>query len=139
MRIAAETASELRQPGALVALMQLALQGPTGPEGMVRCARAALAALEASGPAFAAAWEQAHPEIDMQRHAAFRSLEGCGFWKCCTVEAGGDAAITAKRCSGCKAIRYCCRDCQVGAWPEHKRVCKRLAAQAAADAANGAS
>jgi hypothetical protein len=32
------------------------------------------------------------------------------------------------RCSGCKASFYCSRECQVAAWPLHKRVCKRLQA-----------
>jgi len=33
------------------------------------------------------------------------------------------------RCSRCKKVAYCCRDCQVSNWKEHKGPCKRAAAQ----------
>ena len=29
------------------------------------------------------------------------------------------------RCSGCRAVWYCSRECQTSAWATHKRVCKR--------------
>jgi zinc finger MYND domain-containing protein 10 len=51
------------------------------------------------------------------------SVEGLldGF-KCakCTKEA-------FKRCSKCKGVWYCSRDCQVGHWPEHKAKCNEKA------------
>lgn len=36
---------------------------------------------------------------------------------------GSNADATSK-CSGCKEVRYCSRDCQVAGWPAHKRSCK---------------
>lgn len=30
------------------------------------------------------------------------------------------------RCSGCKLVRYCCRECQFIDWTNHKVICKRL-------------
>mmetsp|Transcript_13101 Transcript_13101/g.31978 ORF Transcript_13101/g.31978 Transcript_13101/m.31978 type:complete len:180 (-) Transcript_13101:21-560(-) len=31
-----------------------------------------------------------------------------------------------KNCSRCQLEDYCCRDCQIKHWPEHKQNCKRL-------------
>jgi hypothetical protein len=43
-----------------------------------------------------------------------------------------------KRCSGCKSVRYCCRECQVAAWKAHRKVCGALAAEReAAECAGG--
>ena len=39
-----------------------------------------------------------------------------------------------KRCSACKAVVFCCKDCQLANWPAHKAACK-AARKAAADAA----
>jgi hypothetical protein len=36
-----------------------------------------------------------------------------------------------KRCTKCKSVRYCNRECQVADWPKHKKQCKKLAAAAA--------
>jgi hypothetical protein len=48
----------------------------------------------------------------------------------------GLVAGAGSRCSGCKACYYCSRDCQLAAWRQHKPVCKRLQAAAAAAAAS---
>lgn len=32
-----------------------------------------------------------------------------------------------KRCSKCKSVWYCSRECQVGDWPTHKPTCNKLA------------
>ena len=32
-----------------------------------------------------------------------------------------------KRCSKCKSIWYCSRECQVGDWPNHKKACNQKA------------
>ena len=32
-----------------------------------------------------------------------------------------------KRCSKCKSVWYCSRECQVGDWPNHKESCNRIA------------
>jgi hypothetical protein len=30
------------------------------------------------------------------------------------------------KCAGCDVTRYCSRQCQKEAWPEHKEECRRL-------------
>ena len=28
-----------------------------------------------------------------------------------------------RRCSGCRTMRFCCRECSVAAWPAHRQAC----------------
>jgi len=44
-----------------------------------------------------------------------------------------------KTCARCHSVVYCSRDCQLAAWPSHKRDCKRLAAEREADDADAAA
>ena len=37
--------------------------------------------------------------------------------------------INLKRCTACKMVKYCSRDCQVAHRPKHKKECKRRAAE----------
>jgi hypothetical protein len=43
----------------------------------------------------------------------------CGNHSCLSVP------ISRSRCSGCRKVYYCSRECQVKDWPEHKKVCKK--------------
>jgi hypothetical protein len=53
------------------------------------------------------------------------SLKRCGY--CAKADViDGD---TLKKCSTCKAVRYCSRECQAVDWPNHKKVCKDIAAK----------
>ena len=38
----------------------------------------------------------------------------------------GDKNKCLLRCSGCKAVKYCCDDCQLIDWRHHKLICKRI-------------
>ena len=38
-------------------------------------------------------------------------------------------AVNLKRCTACKMVKYCSRDCQVAHRPKHKKECKRRAAE----------
>ena len=31
-----------------------------------------------------------------------------------------------QRCSGCKCVRYCCKECQLNDWKNHKKICIKL-------------
>ena len=37
--------------------------------------------------------------------------------------------LTLKRCTACKLVRYCSRDCQIAHRPNHKKACKKRAAE----------
>lgn len=39
------------------------------------------------------------------------------------ASAAADKATKLQRCSKCKAVQYCGRECQLQHWPVHKRVC----------------
>ncbi len=42
--------------------------------------------------------------------------------KCC----GNCKKEAIKKCSRCEAVYYCCRECQVNDWPNHKGLCFQL-------------
>ncbi|KAF8069655.1 H2B.11 [Scenedesmus sp. PABB004] len=50
------------------------------------------------------------------------SLADCNNPTCTSMGSMGKGS----RCSGCKAARYCCKECQTAHWPQHKAACKRL-------------
>jgi MYND finger len=45
----------------------------------------------------------------------------------------------AKKCSRCKTVRYCSKECQTAAWKAHKKECKAPAADGAAAGASASS
>ena len=47
----------------------------------------------------------------------------------CGIKGGGDDNITLKNCNGCFLVKYCSVKCQREHWPEHKRACKKRAAE----------
>jgi len=53
------------------------------------------------------------------------SLKRCGY--CAKADViDGD---TLKKCGTCKVVRYCSSECQAADWPNHKKVCKHIAAR----------
>jgi hypothetical protein len=62
----------------------------------------------------------------------------CANRGCLRVSGCRERDERGKLCSGCKAARFCCRECQVAAWPGHKRWCK-LQEEAAAAGGGGAA
>jgi hypothetical protein len=67
-------------------------------------------------------------------------LLGCANLGCTTPAAAGlggcEASLVVNRrgsvCGGCGVVRYCSHACALQDWPAHRRVCRRLAAAAAA-------
>ena len=41
----------------------------------------------------------------------------------------GKEASKMQKCSRCRLVRYCSRDCQLADWKEHKKSCKKAAAR----------
>ena len=53
---------------------------------------------------------------------------------CCVCGAAPGAGQKLKRCTACKCVSYCSRECQTQDWPSHKGDCKRLKEEKAAAA-----
>jgi hypothetical protein len=51
--------------------------------------------------------------------------------KCSNPGCSNAAAPNTKLsvCASCNSVSYCCRDCQVAHWPEHKAQCKEIKAK----------
>ncbi|KAK8831689.1 hypothetical protein WA577_005004 [Blastocystis sp. JDR] len=61
--------------------------------------------------------------VDETAIVSARDLEECG---CCRKSRVRDS-ITLYRCSRCKCISYCSKDCQVKDWKNHKAFCNQVA------------
>ena len=48
---------------------------------------------------------------------------------CANCGKGEDESLHLKECAACKMIKYCNRDCQVAHRPQHKKACKKRAAE----------
>jgi hypothetical protein len=61
-------------------------------------------------------------------------LVGCGNSRCTNLSGPSAEGLVAGRkgvrCGGCRVARYCSPACQQAAWPQHRHVCRRLAAAA---------
>ena len=78
---------------------------------------------------------QAAAALELALAAATRD---CANLRCPNVAGEGREAEgrVNKRCSACRAVRYCCSECSVVDWKAgHRRLCGALAAAAAAEAA----
>ncbi len=56
-----------------------------------------------------------------------RRLAGgcCSNGACVQLEGDSEAAVKLRRCGGCKAVRYCCQECQAADWAAgHKQACR---------------
>jgi ankyrin repeat protein len=52
-----------------------------------------------------------------------RSFHMCGFSECGKTEA--EIGRKLSKCDKCRCVRYCSRECQVGAWKAHKKECRK--------------
>jgi len=48
---------------------------------------------------------------------------------CANCGKGEEAGIKLKACTACKLVKYCGRDCQIAHRPQHKKECKKRAAE----------
>ncbi|EFA82258.1 hypothetical protein PPL_04681 [Heterostelium album PN500] len=51
--------------------------------------------------------------------------------KCASPVCTSKNVLKLSLCGSCTSVSYCSRDCQVGHWPEHKELCKKIAAEKA--------
>jgi hypothetical protein len=66
----------------------------------------------------------------------------CNYPPCSKVSGPSERLLvsgSSTMCAGCRAARYCSRECQKQQWKEHRPVCKALAAAAAAPAGAAAA
>lgn len=98
-------------------------------------ARPSAAAQTAAAAASAAAAAEAAPVVLSDAAAAAASSDASAVHACDHCQ---QASANALRCSKCKTVWYCNRECQKKAWPGHKRRCNQATA-AAGDAAGKAN
>jgi tetratricopeptide (TPR) repeat protein len=48
---------------------------------------------------------------------------------CANCGKGEEASINLKSCTACKLVKYCSRECQIAHRPQHKKECKKRAAE----------
>ena len=48
---------------------------------------------------------------------------------CANCGKGEDSSVDLKACTACKLVKYCNRDCQIAHRPQHKKACKKRAAE----------
>ena len=52
-----------------------------------------------------------------------------GMSTCANCGKGKESSIDLKSCAACKLVKYCSRDCQIAHRPQHKKECKKRAAE----------
>ncbi|KAF7378299.1 MYND-type domain-containing protein [Mycena sanguinolenta] len=59
------------------------------------------------------------PKISVEEDIQNKQRQPC----CCACGERTSAVTTLKRCSGCKIVCYCSKECQSRDWPVHKKLC----------------
>ena len=49
--------------------------------------------------------------------------------RCANCGKGEEASISLKSCTACKLVKYCNRECQIAHRPQHKKECRKRAAE----------
>jgi len=49
--------------------------------------------------------------------------------RCANCGKGEEASLSLKSCTACKMVRYCSRECQIAHRPQHKKECRKRAAE----------
>ena len=113
------------------------------PIGVHRAAlAAALGRLEASGVIAERGLQRAiHESLSRHQQAEAKKQadnEALGLRACAHCGASEVHVAQFKRCSACKGVVFCSKDCQLANWPAHKAACKAARKAAATGAAGGA-
>ena len=58
-----------------------------------------------------------------------KSIDGDIISLCANCGMGEESAGDLKACTACKMVKYCNRDCQIAHRPQHKKACKKRAAE----------
>ena len=86
-------------------------------------------------------WARRTGVAEKVHRSAAADAERLGLRRCALASCGATEAhaLHFKRCTGCRAVVYCCREHQVEGWPGHKKACKAARKAAAAEDEAGPS
>ncbi|KYR01632.1 hypothetical protein DLAC_01633 [Tieghemostelium lacteum] len=69
-------------------------------------------------------------ELNSTPNTSSRAANGCCNGDCNTpIPTDKKKTLKLLECSGCKSVKYCCKDCQVSHWPTHKEACNKIKEQ----------
>lgn len=51
---------------------------------------------------------------------------GCAHLRCRSLVGDSEYGLRARKCGGCKCARYCSKECQRAAWPQHQVACNKV-------------
>jgi hypothetical protein len=92
--------------------------------------------LQASGSITRHGMELDSPQLDAKHKASLATAQADvmtrGLQSCAHCSATESHVAQFKRCSACKAVVFCGKDCQLANWPAHKAACKAARKAAAA-------
>ena len=126
---AAAASSKARVPKRLSALPELGVPAPVG-EQVIDLDRAWRSSAFADGG-------KDQEQLLLQKIVECFSLVlgevplpvGCSYPACVNLEGTSEVAAANRRCSGCRAVYYCSRQCQKLHWGQHQGLCRRMQQQ----------
>jgi hypothetical protein len=69
------------------------------------------------------------PPLHHHLSIIFESILGMNEIDVCCADCGMNGGASLKTCTSCKIVKYCNADCQRNHWLQHKKICKRRAAE----------
>ena len=135
------TAAQEGQPNAAAAAA-VGAQLPSAAAWREQVERGLLPQLEQAARAHASRPVPAEQQEEVERQwddvqvarARALALRSCANLACTNLMGVSEAECRGHRCSACRTVRYCGRECSVADWPRHRPACRLLQARAAGQA-----